>query len=339
MPQCQVYQPVEETVKCAAPGCARVRCRACGTNEEWTCGAPRGACGRVLDDKDGDAVRCVRCPRGFCRGCRPASAAPVSTNAFRCVAHVREVRAPFDVGMIRRRRRGLRGAAVVVDDFATTDEFAGAEFSSDDEAPGDSARADLAAAQLGLRRRAPSPSRLHKPRACRGSGRAPSPPAPAPMPVPMPMMPPHGFGPPGMMPMPMMPMPMQPQCRAAGAAAAAAAAAAAVRPGARRPPRSTAAPLSAPMYARAGAARRAAGRAADAAACTYSGGLARGPAGRRARGATPSRRRRLHKFSRRSARRRRPPLLLHRRRAPRSRTPTRRSASWRYRGAGALLIF
>ena len=210
--QCQVYQPVEETVKCAAPGCARVRCRACGTNEEWTCGAHAcGACGRVLDDKDGDAVRCVRCPRGFCRGCRPASAAPVSTNAFRCVAHVREVRAPFDVGMIRRRRRGLRGAAVVVDDFAGADEFAGAEFSSDDEAPGDSARADLAAARSSgfSEEGAVAVAPTQAARLPRKRRRAPSPPAPAPMPVPMPMMPPHGFGPPGMMPMPMMPMPMQ----------------------------------------------------------------------------------------------------------------------------------
>ena len=210
---CQVYQPVEETTKCAAPGCARVLCTKCKpSNDEWTCGAHAcGACGRVLDDRDGDAVRCVRCPRGFCRGCRPASAAPVSTNAFRCVAHVREVRAPFDVGMMRRRRRGLRGAAVVVDDFAGADEFAGAEFSSDDEAPGDSARADLAArarsgfSEEGAVAVAPPPAA----RLPRKRRRAPSPPAPAPMPMPMPMMPPHGFGPPGMMPMPMMPMPMQ----------------------------------------------------------------------------------------------------------------------------------
>ena len=210
---CQVYQPVEETIKCAAPGCARVLCTKCKpSNDEWTCGAHAcGACGRVLDDRDGDAVRCVRCPRGFCRGCRPASAAPVSTNAFRCVAHVREVRAPFDVAALRRQRRGLRGAAVVVDDFAGGDEFAGAEFSSDDEAPGDSARADLAAARSsgfseeGAVAVAPPPAA----RLPRKRRRAPSPPAPAPMPMPMQMMPPHGFGPPGMMPMPMMPMPMQ----------------------------------------------------------------------------------------------------------------------------------
>ena len=287
---CQVYQPLEETTKCAAPGCARVLCTKCKpSNDEWTCGAHAcGACGRVLDDRDGDAVRCVRCPRGFCRGCRPASAAPVSTNAFRCVAHVREVRAPFDVAALRRQRRGLRGAAVVVDDFAGGDEFAGAEFSSDDEAPGDSARADLAASrQSGFSEEgavavAPPPA-ARPPRKRR---RAPSPPAPAPMPMPMQMMPPHGFGPPGMMPMPMMPMPMQqmpprgggaapPRPRRRAARLAPGPARAVLRRG--RPPRPY-------VRLRAGAARRAARRAA-AAAAARGRGLARGPAGRRARAA------------------------------------------------------
>ena len=58
---CQVYQPVEEAIKCAAPGCARIRCGACGPGDEWTCGAHVcGACGRVLDEQDDTAVRCVR---------------------------------------------------------------------------------------------------------------------------------------------------------------------------------------------------------------------------------------------------------------------------------------
>ena len=59
----------------------------------------------------------------------------------------------------------------------------------------------------------------------------------------------------------------------------------------------------------------------------------------RSRGATPSRRRHLHKFSRRSARRRRPLLLLHHRRRPRPRTPTRRSASWRCSRRGGSADF
>ena len=47
---CQVYQPVEETIKCAAPGCARVLCTKCKpSNDEWTCGAHAcGACGLSL---------------------------------------------------------------------------------------------------------------------------------------------------------------------------------------------------------------------------------------------------------------------------------------------------
>ena len=142
---CQVYQPVEEAIKCTAPGCARIRCGACGAGDEWTCGAHAcGACGRVLDERDDTAVRCVRCPRGFCRQCRPASAAPVATNAFRCVAHVREVRAPLDVRALRRVRGRLRVAAEPTDG---ADEFTGAEFSSDEEAPAYAARTDMAAAR------------------------------------------------------------------------------------------------------------------------------------------------------------------------------------------------
>ena len=41
---CQVYQPVEETIKCAAPGCARVLCTKCKpSNDEWTCATQRNA--------------------------------------------------------------------------------------------------------------------------------------------------------------------------------------------------------------------------------------------------------------------------------------------------------
>jgi hypothetical protein len=356
---CQVYQPVEETIKCAAPGCARVLCTKCKpSNDEWTCGAHAcGACGRVLDDRDGDAVRCVRCPRGFCRGCRPASAAPVSTNAFRCVAHVREVRAPFDVAALRRQRRGLRGAAVVVDDFAGGDEFAGAEFSSDDEAPGDSARADLAAARSsgfseeGAVAVAPPPAA----RLPRKRRRAPSPPAPAPMPMPMQMMPPHGFGPPGMMPMPMMPMPMAAPPRGGGRRR---------RRGRGGGPRgSPRGPPPAPFYGGAPPAPLYGYVPAPPVAPPVAppppvvGPRSRTCWAARSRGATPSRRRRRRRSSPRSARRRRPPRFVCcvppfvprfatrpgcrlRRRRPRPRTPTRRSASWRCsrRGGSAELF-
>ena len=132
---CGEFELEESADRCLTAGCARAACSRCAPADgAFDCGGHAcGACGAALG-RGASTVKCVRCPKAFCRGCRPGASVLITVEVMKCVSHVKDVLPILDKSLLARRRTA---AIIAVDD----DE--GGDGSDDDYRPGEAARDEL----------------------------------------------------------------------------------------------------------------------------------------------------------------------------------------------------
>ncbi|KAH8052862.1 SET domain-containing protein [Aureococcus anophagefferens] len=85
---CGEFELEESADRCLTAGCARAACSRCAPADgAFDCGGHAcGACGAALG-RGASTVKCVRCPKAFCRGCRPGASVLITVEVMKCVSH------------------------------------------------------------------------------------------------------------------------------------------------------------------------------------------------------------------------------------------------------------
>mmetsp|Transcript_18274 Transcript_18274/g.23782 ORF Transcript_18274/g.23782 Transcript_18274/m.23782 type:complete len:319 (+) Transcript_18274:66-1022(+) len=112
--ECHSLELKEEAILCCESKCEWGLCADCKDlfMDEFRCEVHECAkCAAIFDPKIPPFWQCIRCPKAYCKGCRPESSLLLSSGVLKCVRHLNEPKlCVVDAKIIRRRTNADRQA-------------------------------------------------------------------------------------------------------------------------------------------------------------------------------------------------------------------------------------